>query len=446
MKFIEALNWLENYKTQKDFTLLEINSKVESKLKIEKNSKGLIFNVNYPFSKVLYNKNSKFIITNGNFNIEVNNYIVNLGNDILSKKFDAYIFQSEGYDDKNLYYYRLLSPVSSFFYLINIHIDKENSFNFSFNEDIVSVNIESSDSNRYLVIESKSKTTFKEFKHIANSILFAIGYLNGELVKKEEFFFQSNDRDWVDCHAFFNRRLNKSVKCYKPITSIPNQYSNFIPEEDYNFEEKISYLEKGQINDLVLLIYSNSSYFLAIRLILEIFKNSFINRPSILFVVLELLVNEVLKENSKPFIEKQMIKNECVDVLIKNKEILPKEDYDLLLDGVNQIDKNLKQNNKKFEEAFKALDISLNVEERKSLGKRNNFFHGKLLALDDIIESEENLTAIELEYNLLSQRLYTLISKLILKKIGYSNYVINHTKLREKQNGKFYDEDYFVKI
>ncbi|MEP5254422.1 MAG: hypothetical protein ABJQ39_05125 [Winogradskyella arenosi] len=446
MKFIEGLKWLENYKAQEYFTLLEVNSKVQTKLKIEKNSDGFVFSVNYPISKVLYDKNSKFIINTDNFKIEVNNYIVNLGNDLLSKKFDAYIFQSEGFDEEELYYYKLLSPISSFFYLRNINIDDENNFHFHFNEDLVTVSTERSENQIYLVIESKSKTSFKEFKHITNSILITLGYLTGELVKNEEYFFQSNDKDWVYCHAFFYRKLKKSVKCYMPITSTPKQYSNFIQEKDYKYVEKISYLDNMEINNLVLLIYSNSNYFLAIRLLLEIFNNSFINRPSTLFVVLELLVNEVLKENSKPFIEKQIIKDECVRVLIKNKKVLPNDDYNLLLDGVNQIDKNLKQNNKKFEEAFKALDIYLNIEERKTLSKRNNFFHGKILALDQIIESEESFTNIELDYNLLSQRLYTLISKLILKRIGYSGYLINHVKLREKQNGKFHDEDYFIKI
>jgi hypothetical protein len=81
------------------------------------------------------------------------------------------------------------------------------------------------------------------------------------------------------------------------------------------------------------------------------------------------------------------------------------------------------------------------------LGKRNDFLHGRLFPRDKAIKKEEDYVDLELEYHYLSQRIHTLISKLILKYIGYDGFIVNHAKLREIQSGKtFDDEDYFIKI
>ncbi len=446
MKFLVALKWLESYKNKKAFTLTEVNSEEKVKLNLKEGSEGLKFEVHVSIAKLMnmYNKDTKFIISDDVMKIEVNNYILGLGNDIFTRDFQAYIFQSEGFEKSKKYFYRLMCPIKSFFYLIGINVDQKNFFEFNIENFSIHVSIEASDNNKYLLIESKSKMIFNEFVHVSNSILFVLGYLNGDLIKGEEFFFQSEDENWETCKAFFNRRLKKSIKSFQPITSVPKQYSNFIDQLDYDYENKKAYLDKSQIQALTCIIYFNGNYFLAISLLLEIFNNSFITRPSILYVVLEIVVDEIVKIKSKSFIEKNNIINNSLEVLKKNIDKIEKDDYENLSFAISQIDKKLKQNNKKFEEAFKILEIELSIEDRKSLSKRNDFLHGRIIPKNVHVRNEEEYT--KLEYHSISQRLFTLISKLLLKNIGFSGHVINHPKMRENQSQKDFEEDYFVKI
>lgn len=448
MNFIDTLSWLETYKDKTTFTLTELNSNNQVNVELKKNSDCFIFpvNVTSPFYKKIFNKNSIFIISDEEMKIKVNNYIMDYGGGLFIRNFKAYIFQSESFDKKEKYFYRLLCPIKSSFYVLNLNCEHKDELKINLNDTELVTFVTDSDNEKYLVIESKSLLVYAEFIHLVNSVLLVLGFLSGDLIKGEELIFQTKDKSWKECNGFFRRKLKKSIKCYQPLTSTPTQYSNFIPDNNYNYEEKVSYLQLDKISDFVGLVTKNANYFLALKLLLEIQNNSFINRPSSLYVVLEIIVDEIVRGESKPFIEKILIKEQSIKILNNYKSILNNEDFDFLYDAIGEIDKKLSQNNKKYEEAFEILNIELNTDDKKCLNKRNQFFHGRVIPKDIIINDEDDYVKLELEYYLLTQRLFTLISKLILKKIKFSGYVINHPKMREEQGLRSFNEDYFVKI
>lgn len=445
MRFLKALQWLENFKDSDEFFLKEsTNNSVISNQSI---NEGLNFEVYHPYIKMLYDEKSRFIVFDDKKEVIVNNYIINRGSNVLSKILKAYNFQEKNFNVDDEFYYRLLIPIQDKSYLANL-LGLSDNYELTINENKLLVSIENSSKYSYLVVESEEKMFFSGFKHLSTSLIYAFGYLTGNLVRGEEMYFQTSDNSWEKKTSFFYREINKSVKCYKPINNVPQQYENFINDLDYDFKSKVSFLSINQLENLVYLIKENNNFFLSIRVVLELWNNSFITRPSVLFVALETLVDEILKKKAvKPYIDKILIKEDCIAVLKRNMNNLNQDDYQKLLNGLDNIDKNLTQNNKKFEAAFKALEIELSIEERKCLNKRNDFFHGKLISRNTSIKDEDDYVKQEIGYNYLEQRVFTLISKLILKFIGYNGFVINHAKLRESQlNRSFDNEDYFIKI
>lgn len=448
MNFVKTLLWLETYRNKKNFTLIELNSEEKFDVELKENVDCFVFpiHVTSQFYKKKYSEKSRFAILSEEMMIKVRNYTFDLGSNFLVRDFRAYIFESENFDRDEALFYRLLCPIKSSFYIINLNSERTDKLTFSLHKVDIEIYITSSDNEKYLVVESKSQLDYSTFIHYANSTLFALGFLSGNLIKGEELIFQTKDGSWNSCNGFFRRKLKKISKGYQPITSTPIQYSNFVSNKDYDYESKVSYLEPEKIATLIDLLASNGNYFIAIKLLLEIRNVSFVNRPSTLYVVLEIIVDEILKNKSKPFIEKVLIKEKSLRILSKYKPKLEILDYEFLHEAINEIDKKITQNNKKYEEAFSVLNIDLNVEDKKSLSKRNQFFHGRVIPNHIFINSEESYVSVELEYYSITQRLFTLISKLILKKVKFSGYVINHPKMRENQSMKKLNEDYFNKI
>jgi hypothetical protein len=446
MKFVDCLCWLVSLEEGREYVLKEANSNLEKKIQVQKSKESLSFEIDHPFVKLLHNENSQFIVSNVDLEVKINNYRIKRGNNLLSRKCEPYIYQSVGFNEENLFYYRLLSPINSIFYLVNLFEDRKDNFQISINNVIVEISVEGSNYKTYLVIESLSKLTFSEFKHISNSVLYALGFFNGHLIKGEEFFFQSKNELFDESIDFFYRKHSRTLKLLKPFTSIPTEYSNFINDDKFDFDSKISFIKEEEIEKFITIIHNNDKVFSTINVLFDVFKNSFISKPSVLFVVLEILSNEINKVNDSDYIKKVNIRKLGFETLKKYEELFKEKDYEILKDVVENVDKKLVKNIVNFEKAFNSLKLSLSDEDKDVLKMRNYFFHGNFINKDVIIKNEEDYVKLEMEYHYLAQRLFTLISKLLLKYIGFSGFIINHAKVREKQYSKYFKEEYFVKI
>lgn len=94
-------------------------------------------------------------------------------------------------------------------------------------------------------------------------------------------------------------------------------------------------------------------------------------------------------------------------------------------------------NNEKLTEPFFQLGISLSLKDIGIIEHRNDLLHGNILMVND-----ESLTDKEINAYMafVTSKLYTLISKLILKNAGYRGYVINYAKRYETYAG---NEEFF---
>lgn len=445
MKFIDVLLRIEKLNDIKKFNIRDFDSDFNLDIENLKSDNQLEFEFFFPHSNILP-RNPKLIISDDFFTLKINHYEILNGKKLLSQKVKPYNFENDNFTEKGEFYYRLFSPISDYLYLHNLFNDSSIKFyEININDQLFIISIKKSEFRNYLVIESVNKINFSNFKHITNSVIITLGYLNGDFIKDEEIFFQTEDKSWININGFFYRKINKSKKFFKPITSNPKEYSNFINDKSYDYDSKTSCLDLKIFENLVSKVYENNNFFSALSLTFEASNISSLIKPSILFVVLEILCQEINKTN-KEFVQKQLIIEDCKRVLDKYLREIDVNDFNILSEGISNLNTNLVSNNINFERAFKSLKINLNNIDRELLKKRDKFFHGKIISDDFYFIDEDGYGSLLTEYYSITQRLFTLISKLILKSVGYSGYIINHQKLREQQSNKKINEAYFIKI
>src|SRR5690606_4864491 len=100
-------------------------------------------------------------------------------------------------------------------------------------------------------------------------------------------------------------------------------------------------------------------------------------------------------------------------------------------------------NNEKLTRPFEQLDIELTLHDISIIEHRNDLFHGNVL-LNTNQSRDEETTNLYMAY--VSAKLFTLISKLILKSSGYGGYIYNQAKYLESKLGLKTNEQYFDKI
>lgn len=171
--------------------------------------------------------------------------------------------------------------------------------------------------------------------------------------------------------------------------------------------------------------------------------------PGVFSVILESLANIIIIKQNKQ--EKLVNDKDLVGEIIYEMNTVidkhaPKINPEAELKirrRINEINKPINHNRltnaEKLRVPFDQLKIKLSEEEEKVLDYRNYLLHGNIL-----MNNELERTSDEIDNHMLhvSAKLYTLISKLILKSCNYEGYVINHSKFYEKNsiNSK---EDYF---
>ena len=130
-------------------------------------------------------------------------------------------------------------------------------------------------------------------------------------------------------------------------------------------------------------------------------------------------------------------------VLNKYRENEHFQDIETLEGRINQI--NQVTNRERLKMPFKILNIELLEEDIKVINSRNDFLHGRVPNYRNI-EGIRSIDSKDKDLYYASVRLYTLLNMLILKYVGYDNYVLNFSKIFE--NGTTYkvDEGFYRKV
>ena len=142
--------------------------------------------------------------------------------------------------------------------------------------------------------------------------------------------------------------------------------------------------------------------------------------------------------------DSDFLKNQLLDTLNKFENENIEKNYNLIparkkIENINQT-----TNNDKLKLCFQKFQIELLDDDLKIISSRNLFMHGNF----PNYRNKKNRTIKEKDLDLYytSIRIYTLLNMIILKYIGYDNYVINFSKIYEKNTGYLIKEDYYRKV
>lgn len=301
----------------------------------------------------------------------------------------------------------------------------------------------------FYIFECFQNQTFEDFSEACYSIQQAVGFINTLMVGGEKFVFD-------DCGEFYYSNFIRPTLSglYRPVFS--NPYSNLDIEKKVadKMINKLSRISIENLSSLASSIHQSTVFSVVILIILESTSvRSLLLLPSSFAVIIEQLSKHLNVEEvglDKPIVNSQLegiIIDELHQVIDKNKKNLAPENILKLkrrLNGINRpTNKNTLTNNEKLTRPFEQLKIDLSLQDISIIEHRNDLFHGNILLNVNEVRDEE-ATNVYLAY--VSAKLFTLISKLILKSIGYTGYVYNQAKYLENKIGLKTNEKYFDKI
>ncbi|WP_407489679.1 hypothetical protein [Elizabethkingia anophelis] len=301
----------------------------------------------------------------------------------------------------------------------------------------------------FYVFECLEEHTFEDFSEICFSIRQAIGFITKLMVGDEEYIFDNSGK------LYYSNYIRPTIKgMYSPITTNPYSYLDIEKKIADHFWGKLTRISSDNLSNLVNKIHTEPEFSVAILVILEATSvRSLLLIPSSFAVIIEQLSKHLSVEETgleTPITNKELknkILEELQDVIDNNSEHLGDEAIQKLKLRIKEINKPVNKrhltNNEKLTRPFKQLGIKLTLRDVLIIEHRNDLLHGNILLVMD--ENRDNKD-IDLYMNYVSAKLFTLISKLILKAIGYNGYVYNQAKYLEKFLKNETDEEYFELI
>lgn len=439
MTLSEIYNFLSKIGTQDTIKVMDIESGNEWLFPFDSDENGLNIKVGFP--SPYFNPESNINLKIDDKEIRANKFIPKKGP--FNRSLNVYIFQSLNFKTEEMFYFKLLIPLKSYDYLRVIN----NQFNLIkiHIQNIGDLLIRNDEFQNHLVIESKNKIEFKNFKAICERILRVLGYLNGKYVRNKQIYLQCKDKSWNSKINFFVRFSNKTVHLEKPISFYKEEYNHRL-HDDKKINLDNSFITEKQFEKLIELFYNNEQLFASLIVLFDSSNNSITTRPATRFLVFETVVEELSKIFNPYTIEKEEIKNNTISILSKYSNVIDTKDYSRLKETISSFKTSDKQISDRTRQLFKYLNIELSLEEKIIINKRNDFFHGKIVNEKFSLKDEEKHVKLEDEYFYWSSLIYTLISKLLFKYIEYSGYVINHSELWFDIETKCLSEKAFIKI
>jgi len=427
----------------------------------KKNYKIEIENADYELMSIKKElKNITF--TTKNFSLKVNLFVSKFsGGSVFC---DLYKFTSLNFKPKTKKYYKLIIPIkeSNFnfhFQLSSYGYSRENYNRSSINGTNIKVCgenfyilLENKDQNNYLIIQSDTKQSIDEFSTKCHSLLISLGYITGNYIADKGYYFAYNNKKMDTFSSFYFRTLRDGMKNFwQPINS--NAYS-WVSMRNKSKAEKIykNYnlrnLTKEEFSKLCQLSIEEDDFLTVLFLIIEANNTSLVFRPggySIALETLSSIISSKSKVRQTPITSKGdciTFQNELYAVLDKYKDFDSFHDIETLKGKIQHI--NQMTNQEKLLAPFKELGIAISDTDLEVIKSRNAFLHGRV---PDFRKLGKNRSIEEKDADLYyaSTKLYTLLNLLILKYVGYDNYVLNFSKLHEQKTKYPINEDYYRK-
>lgn len=364
-------------------------------------------------------------------------------------------FQTNGFNKEKHYHYRLFIPlkkktdfhfyISHFTYETKKHISSE-CLRINYKEldiDLYLYNDTEKGAN-YLILDTSTKCSFDQFSEYCFSSLVSFGYVTGKFPQDEGYFFAYEKQDLKEPnHIYYTEFRDTINSMYSPIYG--NAYG-YIRES--KLAEKIyptlRTLTLKEFSKLCQWTHTSIDFSSILLLIIEASTSSLLVMPSGFSVALEGLTDIIVKENEAklaPIKDKKLAKEIRKELkkVVETYSGIEKDGQQILknrIDNINQL-----TNQSKLVKPFEVLKFILTGEDITAIEHRNDFLHGRInLTLGDDTKNANN----EIYY--ISLRLYTLLSVLILKSIGYDNKIVNYPKIHETIYKKKLNEDHFRQI
>jgi len=376
----------------------------------------------------------------------------------------AYVssLRDKAFNKEKKKYFKLVIPIKE---KVNFHFQLSNftfsSENWKFSASGTSLEIDKEDifilletddkKQDYIIIESKTKQLFNDFCRKAFAIRVGLGYILGFFPGNKGYFFAYGNKKMMDFVNFAFMSLRGEIKTsLQPINSNPHAWMRNRKEADKYYRGKVlRNLNKEEFSKLCELILKNDNFLATLLLIIESNDASLIFKARGYSVALETLADIIIgnkKNKISPItskIESKKFREELIQVLERYNANPYFQDIETLRGRITNI--NQMTNKERLLKPFKLLNVELTEDDKRVIASRNDFLHGRVadyreLGSNRSIEFKDN----DLYYA--SVRLYTLLNIIILKYIGYDNYVINFTKIYEKNTTFEVNESYYRKV
>ncbi|WP_116787812.1 hypothetical protein [Flavobacterium psychrotrophum] len=306
--------------------------------------------------------------------------------------------------------------------------------------------------NYYLGMEAESRLDFEDFCDKTFALKNAMGYLMGKMEGNFGFYFAYSNRKMDAFKAFRFQAFRKSLHTiYSPVNSNPAAYIR----KRHSLVDKLikaKTLRPVSANELSVLtnkLYSSGEFTSVIMLMMESAKASLLFMPGGYAIALETispLITDGLKKDLKPIPSKPLgkkVRLALLNALTEFKTEITDEGYQTLEGRISYL--NQPTNKAKLHAPFEALGITLSPEDLKILNTRNDFLHGRVPDLSLLGDKRTDDTKTrEMFYSAI--RLYTLLNHLIMKWIGFDNYIVNYPKVHEKYCKVSLHEGFYRKV
>lgn len=369
-------------------------------------------------------------------------------------KASVWKFHDEAVTDNKMYFCRTIIPLQEKYSSWNI-VAQESfaSDKFSGRMGLIKLSIHDTEfhvfdiefeEKFYLFIDCLAPKTRTEFHAISWSALVGLSYLLGYLPQDEGYTFYYSDADLNEFVSYSYEELRNSIKTsYSPTNANSHAWIGDY-EEASKYYGNVSEVTTSQLSKLCSLVHESDEIKAILLLVLESMKGSLLSMPAGLSVALEGLSEYFYEQNTEvfnpitdPALSKQ-IRNELKATLAKYKGHKGVQGYPVLEAKINEL--NRPSNADKLKAPFTVLDITLTPQEEEAIMYRNDFLHGNINLKPGKKSAKKTY---EMDSYEIALRIYTLINAIILKKIGYSGYLLNYAKIQERGMGKHFAEPYY---
>ncbi|MCK4578707.1 MAG: hypothetical protein KAU50_07945 [Candidatus Marinimicrobia bacterium] len=299
----------------------------------------------------------------------------------------------------------------------------------------------------YVVIDSLTKIPFSGFSHNSHSILLGLGFITGVLPGGIGVYVSSRE-------ASFNGGLSFSL--YSIRAPIGEGYSlihtnphSFIREKERanKYYGRLNPITHDSFSSLCQKITEDERFRNIVGIVIEAYKQSIEVRAICYSVGIETMTNIISKEAGNtinPIKEKKRRKH----IIAGLKKHLPALDTKLTKNEIEFAERRIEQihnptNIDKLTIPFERYHIRLSADDIETIKKRNILLHGNFIGTGDSANNGE--VSFKATF-LVALHLHSLLTRLMLKYIGYQGYVVNYLKVHESSLGRTDENDEFIEI